>query len=93
MGDENPLIVIPSKKKKKKDKKTVIQLTPEEIREAKNLRKNTLRKLQQLEGRAAQKKKRAELYKKLEENQIISPGYIATIVTVIWKIITKRHRH
>lgn len=66
---ENPLVVLPSKKKKKKEK-TVVQLTHEEIREAKSLQKKTARKLQQLETRAAQKKKRAELYKKLEQNKI-----------------------
>ena len=66
---ENPLIVLPSKKKKKRVKPR-IELTSEEIREAKALQKKTARKLQQLEARAAQKKKRAELYKKLQENQI-----------------------
>ena len=64
--DNNPLIVLPKKKKKKKAR---IQLTPEEIKEAKILRKKTAKKLQQLEARAVQKKKRAELYKKLQQDQ------------------------
>lgn len=66
--DNNPLVVM-SKKKKKKDKKKTVHLTPEEIKEAKSLQKKTARKLQQLEARAVQKKKRAELYKKLQEDQ------------------------
>ena len=72
---ENPLIVLPNsgKKKQKKDKTVVtVPLTAEEIREAKALQKNTARKLLQLETRAAQKKKRAELYKRLEESNKIS---------------------
>lgn len=73
---ENPLIVLPNssmKKKLKKDKTvTVVPLTPEEIRDAKALQKKTARKLQQLETRAAQKKKRAELYKRLEESNKVS---------------------
>jgi ATP-dependent RNA helicase DHX37/DHR1 len=71
---ENPLIVLPShsKKKQRKDKTAVVPLSPEEIREAKALQKNTARKLQQLETRAAQKKKRADLYKRLEESNQIS---------------------
>ncbi|CAJ1903459.1 unnamed protein product [Cylindrotheca closterium] len=69
-GAENPLVVLPKKKKKKKESKKIIQLTPEEIREAKILQKKTARKLQQLETRAAQKIKRAELYKTLQEHQL-----------------------
>ncbi|KAL3922867.1 MAG: hypothetical protein SGILL_001977 [Bacillariaceae sp.] len=70
--EENPLVVIPSKRKRKKDKKTNnVQLSPEEIREAKVMQKKTAKKLQQLEARAAQKKKRAELYKRLEESQTV----------------------
>jgi ATP-dependent RNA helicase DHX37/DHR1 len=65
---ENPLIVLPKKKKKKSKK--LIQLTPEEIREAKALQKKTAKKLLQLEARAAQKKRRAELYKTLEKHQV-----------------------
>ena len=67
--DENPLIVLPSKKKAKKSKPKV-QLTAEEIKEAKNLQKKTSRKLQQLEQRAAQKKRRAELLQKLSQSQL-----------------------
>ena len=65
---ENPLIVLPTKKKKKAKK--VVQLSPEEIREAKAMQKKTAKKLQQLEARAAQKKRRAELYKTLEQHQV-----------------------
>ena len=65
--DDNALVV--TKKKKKKEKRSRVMLTPEEIKEAKALQKKTARKLQQLEARAAQKKKRAELYKKLQEDQ------------------------
>lgn len=68
-GGENDLVVLPPKKKKKKTKSATI-LTPEEIREAKLLQKKTTKKLQQLETRVAQKKRRAELYKRLEETNI-----------------------
>jgi ATP-dependent RNA helicase DHX37/DHR1 len=66
--DDNPMVVM-SKKKKKKDKKAHVYLTAEEIKEARILQKKTARKLEQLEIRAAQKKKRAQLYKKLQEDQ------------------------
>ena len=56
--------------KKKKKAKKVVQLSPEEIREAKAMQKKTAKKLQQLEARAAQKKRRAELYKTLEKHQV-----------------------
>ena len=68
LGD-NPLIVIPSKKKKKAQKPKV-QLTKEEIKQAKALQKKTSRKLETLEKRAEQKKLRAELYEKLEKHQV-----------------------
>jgi ATP-dependent RNA helicase DHX37/DHR1 len=64
----NPLIVLPKKKKVKQEK--LVQLSPQEIHQAKALQKNTARKLQQLETRAAQKKNRADLYKKLEAHQL-----------------------
>jgi ATP-dependent RNA helicase DHX37/DHR1 len=67
---ENPLIVLPSKKKKPKKPTPTVQLTPEEFKEAKALRKKNAKKLQQLEKRAAQKKKRAEIYEKLAQNKI-----------------------
>ena len=69
--DDNPLYV---QRKKKKNKKPRVQLTPEEIKEAKALQKKTVRKLQQLEARATQKKKRAQLYKKLQEDQKSQAG-------------------
>jgi ATP-dependent RNA helicase DHX37/DHR1 len=68
LGD-NPLIVLPSKKKKKAQKPKV-QLTKEEIKQAKTLQKNTARKLETLEKRAEQKKLRADLYAKLEKHQV-----------------------
>lgn len=71
--DDNPLIVV-QKKKKKKEKKNLVQLSPEEIKEARAIQKRTARKLQQLEERASQKKKRAELYKKLQEDQAAQPS-------------------
>jgi ATP-dependent RNA helicase DHX37/DHR1 len=70
-GGADELIILPSKKKPKK-KQSKVQLTAEEIKEAKALQKKTTRKLQQLETRAAQKLKRAELYEKLEKHQISS---------------------
>ncbi len=71
LDETSNMIVLPNKKKPKV-KKNIIQLTPEEIREAKLLQKQTTRKLQQLEVRAAQKEQRAALYKKLEQHQISS---------------------
>lgn len=68
-GDD--LVVLPNKKRPKKNLSSV-SLTPEEIKEAKAMQKKTARKLQQLETRAAQKKQRVALYKKLEQHQISS---------------------
>lgn len=65
--ENNSFIIKP--KKKKKDKKNIVHLSAEEIKEARSIQKKTARKLQQLEARAAQKKKRAKLYKKLQEDQ------------------------
>eukprot|EP00934_Nitzschia_sp_Nitz4_P008609 Nitzschia sp. Nitz4//scaffold39_size137210//9590//15393//NITZ4_003183-RA/size137210-snap-gene-0.131-mRNA-1//1//CDS//3329550335//8599//frame0 len=67
-GDDNALVILPSKKKKIKQSR--VQLTPEEIREATLLQKKTAKKLQQLEARAAQKKQRAEIYKRLEQHRV-----------------------
>lgn len=67
---ENPLIVIPVKKKQKKKKQSRVELTAEEIKDAKKLQKNTERKLKQLAQRAESKKKRAELYEKLQKTAI-----------------------
>jgi ATP-dependent RNA helicase DHX37/DHR1 len=67
--EDDPLVVLPPKKKKTKKAKTV-ELTPQEIRQAKLLRKNNARKLKQLTDRADQKKKRTDLYAKLKENAI-----------------------
>ena len=66
---ENPVILTGKKKKKAKTKKEV-QLTPQEIRQAKQLQKNASRKLKQLETRAAQKEKRKHLYQKLQETAL-----------------------
>lgn len=67
---QNPLIVLPggSSRKKQKTAAAVVTLTREEVREAKALQKKTARKLQQLETRAAQKTRRADLYRRLEES-------------------------
>ena len=67
---ENPLVVLPKNKKPKQNKKPKVELTPEEIRQAKQLQKKTQRKLKQLAVRAEQKQKRAELYEKLEKTAI-----------------------
>jgi len=68
--DENPLVVLPRKKKKKDKKAHIVILSPQEIREARAVQKKTVRKLQQLETRATKQKKRAELYKRLQEDQL-----------------------
>jgi len=91
MDGQNPLVILPSKKKKKRDKKApaVVQLTPEEIREAKAMQKKTARKLQQLEARAAQRKKRVELYKKLEENQVVPQSTLQPLLLSSGKLSRK----
>jgi hypothetical protein len=88
-GDENHLVILPSKKKKKKDKKDIVQLSPEEIREAKAVQKKTTRKLQQLEERAAKKKKRAELYKRLEESQVVPQSQLQPLLQSSGKLSRK----
>lgn len=67
--DPSDILILHSKKKKPKQPKQV-ELSPQEIRQAKLLQKNSQRKLKQLEQRAEQKKKRAELYSKLQETAI-----------------------
>ena len=67
---ENPLVVLPKNKKTKQNKKPKVELTPEEIRQAKQLQKKTQRKLKQLTVRAEQKQKRAKLYEKLQKTAI-----------------------
>jgi ATP-dependent RNA helicase DHX37/DHR1 len=65
-AEDYPFVMLPPKKKKTKQAKTV-ELTPQEIRQAKLLQKNNARKLRQLTDRAEQKKKRTDLYAKLKE--------------------------
>jgi ATP-dependent RNA helicase DHX37/DHR1 len=80
-GGENPLIVLPSKKgKRNRDKKVAVHLSPEEIREAKSLKLKTSKKIQQLETRAIQKKKRAELYKRLEASQVVPQSQLQPLL-------------
>lgn len=69
---ENPLVVLPNpnKNKKNKNKKSKMELTPEEIKQARQLQKKTQRKLTQLAVRSEQKKKRADLYEKLQKTAI-----------------------
>ena len=71
MGDNSStdILIMQSRKKKKVEKTTAI-LSPEEIKEAKKVKKNTERKLAQLEKRVEQKKRRAELYATLEETSL-----------------------
>jgi len=69
MGGDN-LLILPSKKKKSKIK-ALPPLTPQEIKAAKSLYKNTQRKLHQLEQRKKQKELRSDLYKELEENTLL----------------------
>mmetsp|Transcript_34044 Transcript_34044/g.69465 ORF Transcript_34044/g.69465 Transcript_34044/m.69465 type:complete len:319 (+) Transcript_34044:59-1015(+) len=70
MGSDN-LVILPSKKKKKAKTKALPPLTPQEIKAAKALYKNTQRKLNQLEQRRKQKDLRKDLYKQLEENTLL----------------------
>ena len=64
-SDENPLLSGSKKKKKSRN----VQLTPQELKQAAALQKKTARKLQQLETRAAQKRKRTQLYGMLEASK------------------------
>ncbi|KAL7443952.1 hypothetical protein ACHAXM_010962 [Skeletonema potamos] len=70
MGSDN-LVILPSKKKQKPKAKALPPLTPQEIKAAKALYKNTQRKLTQLEQRRKQKDLRKDLYKQLEENTLL----------------------
>ena len=67
-GDDDAALVLMPKKKSKKVK--TIELTPQEIRQAKLSQKSANRKLNQLTARSDQKKRRAGLYSKLEQNAI-----------------------
>ena len=70
MGGDN-LLILPSSKKKKSKKKELPPLTPQEIKTAKAVYKNTQRKLAQLEQRRKQKEVRGKLYKQLEEHTLV----------------------
>jgi ATP-dependent RNA helicase DHX37/DHR1 len=80
-GEENPWVVLPNKKRKKSsDEKVAVHLTPEEIREAKATQLKTSRKLRQLEARAVQKKKRTELYRRLEASQVVPQSQLQPLL-------------
>ena len=66
--DKNPLAILPKKKRLKK-KSPEVYLSPDEIRDARHLQKKTAKKLELLEIRASKQKKRAKLYKRLQEDQ------------------------
>jgi ATP-dependent RNA helicase DHX37/DHR1 len=72
--EENPLILVGRKKQKKKDGSAEVtkrvELTPLERKHAIKASKNAARKLAQLERRASQKAKRAELYRQLQETSL-----------------------
>lgn len=75
--NNDSLLILPSnknnsKKKKSKQKASLPPLTPQEIKAAKALYKNTQRKLAQLESRRKQKELRNGLYKDLEENSLLA---------------------
>ena len=67
-GDD--MIILQPKKKKAKCSKPKVELTPEEMKQAKQLHKNAVRKLKQLEQRKVQKQRRSELYTKLEQSAL-----------------------
>ena len=65
------LLILPSKKKSKKHKSSSsVQLTPEELKQAKQTYKQTQRKIQQLKQRKAQKERRSDLYQKLQTHSL-----------------------
>ena len=78
MGPDN-LVILPSRKKQKPKTKALPPLTPQEIKAAKALYKNTQRKLTQLEQRRKQKDLRKDLYKQLEENTLLPQAHTSTI--------------
>jgi ATP-dependent RNA helicase DHX37/DHR1 len=88
-GDDDAALVLMPKKKSKKIK--TIELTPQEIRQAKLSQKSANRKLNQLTTRSDQKKRRADLYSKLEQNAISAEeiGLLASSST-LGKRETKR---
>ena len=88
-GNDDAALVLMPKKKSKKIK--TIELTPQEIRQAKLSQKSANRKLNQLTARADQKKRRADLYSKLEQNAISAEeiGLLASSST-LGKRETKR---
>lgn len=68
-ADGAVLDILPMRKKKEK-KKPEIFLTPEEIRAARLKHKNLQRKLNQIEKRHEQKRRRTELYQTLSEHAL-----------------------
>lgn len=62
--------ILPSRKKKDPKKKPVVVLTPEEIKSAKAKHKAMQRKLQSIEQRQEQKKRRVDLYETLSKHAL-----------------------
>jgi hypothetical protein len=75
---ENVLVLSGGRKKKKKEggdtdrASAAVELTPHERKQALKAAKNASRKLAQLERKAVQKQKRAELYDKLQQSALSS---------------------
>jgi DEAD/DEAH box helicase len=74
---ENVLVLSGGRKKKRKeggdtDRASAVELTPHERKQALKAAKNASRKLAQLERKAVQKQKRAELYEKLQHSALSS---------------------
>mmetsp|Transcript_9417 Transcript_9417/g.11903 ORF Transcript_9417/g.11903 Transcript_9417/m.11903 type:complete len:1448 (-) Transcript_9417:1876-6219(-) len=64
-------LMLPSRKKKKNSsKKSFVELTPEELKAAKNKHKAMQRKLLQIETRHEKKRKRSELYQTLSDHAL-----------------------
>lgn len=92
VDDQNPLIVL-RKRKKNKDKVKPVQLTPEEIKQAKLTKKNAERKLKQLESRSIEKEKRKTLYAKLRETSITEDNaYLLSSSSTLGKKVSKREQ-
>lgn len=91
-NDSDNLLIVASKKKKPKQKETVT-LTPQELKQAKQLHKNAARKLKQLEMRAQQKEKRNDLYAKLQASALSQQSMeLLTSSSTLGKHLTKKEQ-
>lgn len=95
-SSNNELLVVPNKKKQPRSQS--VELTVEEIKEAKRNEKALQKKLQTLQVRHDQKRKREQLYTQLQQHSIVNaisspPPSATTAAAAVLPSTTGNHHH